>query len=113
MKNHSRVFKMAHILHRDTPTHKWSSIVKYAWYFEQLRAWMQTGSVTFSYWKKDGSIREAHGTLNMNLIPTDKHPKANANANANASIFPYFDLDRQAWRSFDITKFIGFVTLNG
>ena len=102
---------MAHILRKHNPSHQWSGIVKYAWYFEHLRKWMQSGIVTFSFWKSDGSIREARGTLNLSLVPEDMHPKGTKSSIVNWSIVNYFDLDKQEWRSFDICRFIGFVTV--
>jgi hypothetical protein len=56
--------------------------------------------VYFSYFKKDGSIRNAIGTLNENLIPADLRPKdSSANTGSNLK---YFDLDKKAWRSLQI-----------
>ena len=112
MKNsHSRVMKMAHILYKNRPDFAWSDIVRHAWYFEQFRSWLNAGVVTFSFWKKDGSIREAKGTTHPLLIPEDKRPKNNNQSPiTNHQSIPYFDLDKQDWRSFNITHFIGFVT---
>ena len=108
----SRVMHMAHRLRAGAGNaHPWASIVKYAWYFERLRRWMHGGIVTFSYWKKDGSIREARGTLCPSLIPEDKMPKGLQNSAISYQTFRYFDLDRNDWRSFDISLFIGFVTI--
>ena len=108
----SRALFMAHAL-KAQMSHpaSWSGIVKYAWYFERLRKWMSTSIVTFSYWKKDGTIREARGTLDLQRIPADKHPKGNQSAKVNHSIVNYFDLDKQEWRSFSADRFIGFVTI--
>ena len=110
---------MAHILDQNTFVKTgrrwpWAQILKYAWYFEHFRGWLQSTTVTFSYWKKDGSIREAHGTLRPDLIPESLHPKGNPSIHhsINPSIINYYDLNRQAWRSFDIRLFIGFVTVH-
>ena len=115
--NRSRVMHMAHILDQHTFVQTgrrwpWAQILKYAWYFEHFRGWLQTTTVTFSYWKKDGSIREAHGTLCMDLIPESQRPKGTKSSIVNRAIINYYDLDRQAWRSFDIRLFIGFVTIH-
>ena len=117
--NRSRVMHMAHILDQNTFVQTgrrwpWPLILKYAWYFEHFRGWLQSTTVTFSYWKKDGSIREAHGTLCPDLIPESQHPKSNPSIHhsINPSIINYYDLSRQAWRSFDIRLFIGFVTIH-
>ena len=92
---------------------QWSGIVKYAWYFERLRTWMSTDAVSFSYWKKDGSIREARGTLNPALIPEDKRPKGASDGTHSPVSFCYFDLDKNEWRSFTLDNFIGFVSVGG
>ena len=88
----------------------WSDRVKMGWYYVNLRKWLSEGIVTFSYWKKDGSIREAKGTLNELLIPLDQRPKGSPLATPNYDGVAYFDLDKQGWRSFSVTCFIGFVT---
>ena len=108
---HSRVMHIAHALHRNGFALSWANTLKYAWYFERLRKWMQTGIVTFSYFKTDGTIREARGTLSPSLIPDDKKPKGSIGSTPTYSSFPYFDLDRNAWRSFRLDNFIVFVTL--
>ena len=98
-----------------------SQALKYAWWFESFRTKLSTGVWRFSYLKKDGSIREAVGTLCMDLIPEDKRPKginsealngtggALNRAEPAAGTFPYYDLDAAAWRSFRLDNFIGFV----
>ena len=95
--------------------------LKLAWYFEHFRDMLASGVYRFSYFKKDGSIREAVGTLCMDLIPEDKRPKginsealngtggALNRAEPAAGVFPYYDLDAGAWRSFRLDNFIGFV----
>ena len=91
--------------------HQWSDLVRHAWYFENLREWLRKGVVTFSYWKKDGTIREAKGTLNDLFIPLDKRPKGNTPPSGGWGALNYFDLDRNDWRSFAVTHYIGFVTV--
>lgn len=98
-----------------------SQALKYAWWFEDFRKKLQSGTYRFSYFKTDGSIREAVGTLCMDLIPEDKRPKginsealngtggALNRAEPAAGVFPYYDLDAAAWRSFRLDLFVGFV----
>ena len=84
--------------------------LKTAWYFENLRTKFRSGIWRFSYFKKEGGIREARGTLDMSLIPEDRHPKGDpSDVLAPAGTFSYFDLDKNAWRSFCLDLFIGFV----
>ena len=102
---------MAHILAKqEVPfgirPRTWSENVKYAWYFEQFRAWLNSGIVTFSFWKKDGSIREAKGTTNPVLVPEDKRPKNTTPPSGGWGAIPYFDLDKNEWRSFSVLNFI-------
>ena len=108
--NHSRALHMAHILRRKGSGvgPSWSDTVARAWYFVRFRDWLNQGVVRFSFFKKDGSIREAVGTTNLMLIPEDKQPKGTANAPVYSTI-NFFDLQKSEWRSFNILSFIGFV----
>ena len=111
-KNTSSVMHMAHILDRSKPGQfTWSDIVRHAWYFERFRQWLSEGLVTFTYLKKDNSIRDARGTLNELLIPIEDRPKCTKPLNVNYAIVNYYDIDRKAWRSFDIRLFVGYVTI--
>ena len=90
-----------------------SQALKYAWWFESFRKKLQSGTYRFSYFKTDGSIREAVGTLDMSRIPDDKRPKSLSSAPdvrpENYNTFPYYDLNAGGWRSFRLDNFIGFV----
>ena len=105
---------MAHILHANRPDFQWSDMVRYAWYFHHFRETLKAGVVTFSFFKEDGSIREAKGTLNELLIPREDLPSSGASDDSSKkkpfSAIPFYDIDKKAWRSFSITGFIGFVT---
>ena len=104
------------VILRGTPITS-SQALKYAWWFEDFRKKLSTGVWRFSYFKKDGSIREAVGTLDMSRIPEDKRPKGDMSDGAArepaAGVFPYYDLyadgDCAGWRSFRLDLFIGFV----
>jgi len=67
---------------------------------DKLRSELKKRVVRFTYYKKDGSLREAVGTRNPE-VAREKHgeeipaPKGTA-INENA----YYDLDKHAWRSF-------------
>jgi hypothetical protein len=94
-----------------------SQALKYAWWFESFRAKLRSGIYRFSYFKKDGGIREAVGTLDPSLIPEEHHPKSLSAARSDSSeiysSFRYYDLyangNTGGWRSFCIDLFIGFV----
>ena len=114
----SRVMRYANFLKKNNPVIlKGSPIdssraLKYAWWFARFRNKLATGVYRFSYFKKEGGIREAVGTRMPSLIPTDKAPKCpqtNEEWKERAASIPYYDLDQQGWRSFRIDLFIGFV----
>lgn len=104
--NHIRKEKPV-ILRGATPTQ--GQALKYAWWFENFRDKLRTGIWRFSYFKVEGSIREAIGTLNPDLIPKEHHPKGEENISPKSGVFNYFDLGRNSWRSFRLENFIGFI----
>ena len=42
---------------------------------ETLKEQLRQGEVKFQFTKKNGEIRDARGTLNMDIIPQENHPK--------------------------------------
>ena len=94
-----------------------SQALKYAWWFESFRNQLRSGTYRFSYFKTDGSIREAVGTLDLTRIPEQDHPKESlplqGKREPSPSVFTYYDLyangDTGGWRSFRLDNFIGFV----
>ena len=103
----SRALKMAHILQKGRPDHKWADNVGLAWKFVHLRKALSKGVATFSYVKKDGSIREACGTLCEVIIPKEDWPKETiCDRLPNFSVFNYYDIDKHEWRCFRVTDFI-------
>ena len=89
-----------------------SQALKYAWWFEGFHNDLRIGVWRFSYFKKDGSIREARGTLNPLLIPENKMPRNGFETDNGtpAGTFAYYDIDAGDWRSFCLENFIGFVS---
>ena len=112
-----RLMYAAHYLKKQAPvilrgaTFTQKGALKHAWYFEHLRGMLSNGIYRFSYFKKDGGIREAVGTLDPALIPDDILPKSGMDPDAltPASTFRYYDLYADCWRSFCLDLFIGFV----
>ena len=103
----SRVMHIAHALHKTHPHDEWSEILKLAWQFIYLRQMLQRGIVKFSYYKINDvvltrAIRPARGTLCLDIIPPDKHPKGAPDYEPNYSTMAYYDLDVQGWRSFKL-----------
>ena len=122
MKSTSYALKMAHYLQshaaeqqplsNKTKPQTWKDRVRLAWYFVKFNEALKHGVVTFSFWKIDGTIREARGTKNMLLIPFEDRPKAfTPESVTQFQTIPFYDIDKKAWRSFSITHFIGFVSL--
>ena len=65
---------------------------------EELKEMLKTGKVHFEFAKRDGTLREAFGTLNMNYIPENMRP-SDSSTNRNITTLRYFDLDKNEWRS--------------
>lgn len=71
---------------------------------DELKKRMKDDVVHFSFKKKDGTVRQAYGTRESEVIvrhegaalPDDKTRKQVNNG----STFPYYDIERQAWRCF-------------
>ena len=109
----SRAMFMAHHVQRSQPAASWAFCVQYAWNMLDIRELLSHGIVKFVYTKKNGEIRQAKGTLWMELIPEDKRPlkargredERRGEREPNYGVINYFDLDKQDWRSFDICAF--------
>lgn len=74
---------------------------------EDLKKLMQSQVVEFSYIKKDGTTRTAHGTTNLDLVEEfgqDKLPKGTGTEPN--GVTRYFDVDKEAWRSFQNESYI-------
>lgn len=74
---------------------------------QRFRELLRKGEVNFSYKKIDGTIREARGTLDFNMIPEESHPIGTGKATSD-SLISYFDLDKNAWRSLRTDNLISF-----
>lgn len=78
---------------------------------DNLRRAMERGEARFLYLKKDGTVREARGTLCAALIPRDRRPRGLRTPPAN--VFTYFDKERTAWRCFRRERIIGLLLEDG
>lgn len=71
---------------------------------DELKGRMREEVSHFSFRKKDGTVRQAYGTRASEVIvrhegavmPPEKQRQCTGCA------FPYFDIERQAWRSFRV-----------
>lgn len=69
----------------------------------RLREKLHIGTTKFVFRKKDGSLRPAVGTTNLDLIPQDLWPKDMSGdyeeREKQSTNIKFFDLDKLAWRS--------------
>lgn len=107
-----RLMRTAHVLQKGDDDHKFgqSLALKQAWWFESFRDALSNGFARFTYYKKDGTTRTALGTRSAALIPVDKLPKGDMSDGAaavdNTKAIPYFDLEKNEWRSFSVLNFV-------
>ena len=111
IKKLRRLMRTAHVLQKGDEDHKYgqSLALKQAWWFESFRNALTKGFARFTYYKKDGTIRTALGTRSPSLIPVNKLPKCpqnNEEWEERAKSIPYFDLEKQEWRSFSVLNFV-------
>lgn len=71
---------------------------------EDLKKLLREGEVEFEYKKLNGQTRPARGTLKMDMIPEEAHPTTGKPVIPNS--INYYDLDKNAWRSFRIENLI-------
>ena len=75
-----------------------------------LQSKMTEQAVKFQFKKKDGSIRDAIGTLKRALMKQEDgtlwEPKGEGKPEP-ASVIRYFDIEKGMWRCFTVTDFIG------
>lgn len=64
-----------------------------------LREKLQQGKTSFVFKKKDGSRRQAIGTLNFDIIPfEDTQFKSEEQREERQDQVTYYDLEKMAWR---------------
>lgn len=64
--------------------------------------------VKFSYKKKNGEIRTATGTLNVDVMGEENAPSGKIES-YNEDTIRYYDLNSEGWRSFLVENFIEFL----
>lgn len=108
------VLKLAHKTMKVTEyRYEWANILKSAWKaikekiaaVEALKEDLKAGTVQFTFKKKDGSIREAFGTLNTNFFT---YKSKGSSRKPNPEYIVYYDLDKLSFRSFHFTQFLTF-----
>lgn len=73
--------------------------------FQEIKKMLNEGNVKFVFTKKDGTEREAYGTTKLDNIPEESHPKGVGTESSSDQV-RYFDLDKNAWRSFNFANFV-------
>lgn len=72
---------------------------------QEFNEMLHEGIVEFEFIKKDGSVRQAKGTLVAEYLP---EPKADATPRKkNDGVLVYYDLDKKSFRSFVKESFVG------
>ena len=74
---------------------------------QEFNKMLHEGIVDFQFTKKDGTLRNAKGTLVAEHLPA---PKADSDAPArktNENVLVYFDVEKQSFRSFVKSSFVG------
>lgn len=74
-----------------------SEALKTAWANVKLKAQMKSKIVKFYFQKVDGSIREAYGTLNENIMPAIKGEDMRKK---NDTVQAYYDTERCEFRCY-------------
>lgn len=82
---------------------------------ENIKKCLKEGVVTFTFTKANGEIREAHGTLILDPRVakgySDEHaPKGTGRETP--GVVPYWDCDKEAWRSVRVDSIISIDTIN-
>ena len=73
---------------------------------ESFQEMLRKGIVDFEYIKKDGSVRQAKGTLLAEHLPAPKADSDSKPRKQNENVLVYFDMDKQSFRSFVKTSFV-------
>lgn len=112
IKKLRRLMRSANYLRKEHPANgNMAFALRAAWWFESFRDALSNGFARFTYYKMDGTPRTALGTRSSVLIPIDKLPKGNMSDGSDtwgdsAKAIPYFDLEKNEWRSFNVLHFI-------
>lgn len=79
-----------------------------------LRDEMQVRIVEFDFYKKDGTVRHAFGTIDPERLPKTENAgeqKPKKEYTPNWANFRYFDTEKMSWRSFNIVNLISYQKL--
>ena len=101
------VMQLADYLERNYEKSR-SQCVKQAWLVWKLLKAMREENVVqeFLYFKDDGTVRRARGTLYEDLMPYSAQAKGTAQRPWPRESFSYWDFDKKAWRSFKASALV-------
>jgi hypothetical protein len=72
--------------------------------WKELQHMLHNEEVVFEFRKKDGSIRQAKGTLIESYLPASNGKSGKQSSD---NVVVYWDLDKQGFRSFVKENFVG------
>ena len=68
---------------------------------------LASGLCKFTFTKKDGTVHNAYGTLNLDMLG----PNITVPSYKGTTTVPYYDLEVNAWRSFKTESFVKFLNV--
>ena len=74
---------------------------------QEFSEMLRNGIVDFEFVKKDGSIRQAKGTLVAEHLPAQKADSDAPARKTNENVLVYFEMEKQSFRSFVKSSFVG------
>lgn len=89
----------------------WGQSMAMAWAIRRTKKALRAGKCRFCYLNTKGEERQAFGTLDSSLYPSFEEKGGKAKSKKAPYLVGYWDIDRQGWRSFDIRKIKGVITI--
>ena len=74
---------------------------------QEFSEMLRNGIVEFEFVKKDGSIRQAKGTLVAEHLPAPTADSDGSTRKKNENVMVYFDMEKKSFRSFVKESFVG------
>lgn len=102
MNNRSKILKLAHAIKKETGC-TFGEAQRKAWQVARLEYRLNIGIASFQFIKADGTVRAANGTRNADLF---EYQHKGSEAKQSPLNVRYFDMDANAWRSFNANRLI-------
>lgn len=101
------VFKRARIIEQTTGKSFPAALTK-AWQLHRLTLRMLTGVVYFSFECKNGSLRQAKGTLMTEILPhrIPGKDRVKSPEKGRYKTYRYFDVEKNSFRSFRVSNLV-------